>query len=71
MKAGYFNEPSSMSLNASLYNYHFISRAAPAMALSAGRGLGITYKYYDATFFADQGLSLRTSITIRFPVSKE
>lgn len=45
-----------MSLNASLYNYHFISRAAPAMALSAGRGLGITYKYYDATFFADQGL---------------
>ena len=56
VKAGYFNEPSSMSLNASLYNYHFISRAAPAMALSAGRGLGITYKYYDATFFADQGL---------------
>ena len=38
VKAGYFNEPSSMSLNASLYNYHFISRAAPAMALSAGRG---------------------------------
>ena len=44
VKVGYFNEPSSMSLNASLYNYHFISRAAPAMALSAGRGLGITYK---------------------------
>ena len=56
VKAGYFNEPSSMSLNASLYNYHFISRAAPAMALSAGRGLGITYKYYDAMFFADQGI---------------
>ena len=45
-----------MSLNESLYNYHFISRAAPAMALSAGRALGITYKYYDARFFADQGI---------------
>lgn len=45
-----------MSLNASLYNYHFIARAAPAMALSSGRGLGITYKYYDASFFADQGV---------------
>ena len=56
VKAGYFNEPSSMSLNASLYNYHFISRAAPAMALSAGRSLGITYKYYDIRFFADQGV---------------
>ncbi len=56
LRAGYFNEPSSMSLNASLYNYHFIARAAPAMALSAGRGLGITYKYYDARFFADQGI---------------
>ena len=56
LKAGYFNEPSSMSLNESLYNYHFISRAAPAMALSAGRALGITYKYYDARFFADQGI---------------
>ncbi len=56
VKAGYFNEPSSMSLNASLYNYHFISRAAPAMALSAGRGLGITYKYYSLRYFADQGI---------------
>lgn len=56
VKAGYFNEPSSMSLNESLYNYHFMSRAAPAMALSAGRALGVTYKYYSPRFFADQGV---------------
>lgn len=56
VKAGYFNEPSSMSLNESLYNYHFMSRAAPAMALSAGRALGVTYKYYSPSFFADQGV---------------
>lgn len=56
LKAGYFNEPSSMSMNASLYNYHFISRPAPSIALAPGRSLGITYKYYDAKFFADQGI---------------
>lgn len=55
LKAGYFNEPSSMSLNTSLYNYHFMSRPAPVNALAAPRSLGITYKFYNDRFFADQG----------------
>ncbi|KIO44627.1 MULTISPECIES: porin [Porphyromonadaceae] len=55
VKAGYFNEPSTMSLNTSLYNYHFISRPAGVNALSPGRALGVTYKYFDRNFFADQG----------------
>ncbi len=71
MKAGYFNEPSSMSLNASLYNYHFISRAAPAMALSAGRGLGLPTSIMMPLSSLIKGFSLRTSTMTRFPVFKE
>ncbi|MBQ4278630.1 MAG: hypothetical protein IJC16_01570 [Rikenellaceae bacterium] len=55
LKAGYFNEPSTMAYNTSLYNYHFMSRPAPVTALAPGRALGVTYKFYNTHFFADQG----------------
>lgn len=71
VKAGYFNEPSTMSLNTSLYNYHFISRPAGVNALSPGRALGVTYKYFDRNFFADQGFFAENNTTIRLQDSKD
>lgn len=56
LKAGYFNEPSTMSYNTSSYNYHFISRPSPVLALSPGRALGVSYKFFSNHFFADQGI---------------
>lgn len=34
VKAGYYNEPSSMSMMTSSYNYHFITRPSVAQALA-------------------------------------
>lgn len=56
IKAGYFCEPSSMSLNTSRYNYQFISRPTSANALSEGRNLGIAYRFSNDKFFANQGV---------------
>lgn len=56
VKAGYYNEPSSMSMMTSSYNYHFITRPTVAQALAPGRALGATYKFYSRHFFADQGI---------------
>ena len=42
VKAGYYNEPSSMSMMTSSYNYHFISRPSVSQALDPGRSLGAT-----------------------------
>lgn len=56
VKAGYYNEPSSMSMMTSSYNYHFITRPTVAQALAPGRALGATYKFYSQHFFADQGI---------------
>lgn len=56
LKAGYFAEPSTMSYNTSLYNYHFMSRPAAVNALAPGRALGVSYKFYNPMFFADQGV---------------
>lgn len=56
VKAGYYNEPSSMSMMTSSYNYHFITRPTTAQALAPGRALGATYKFYNQHFFADQGI---------------
>lgn len=56
VKAGYFNEPSTMAYNTSLYNYHFISRPAAVNALAPGRALGATYKFFNQYFLADQGI---------------
>lgn len=56
IKAGYYNDPATMARNTSLGSYHFISRPAPANALHAGRQLGVTYKYRNNKFFANQGV---------------
>ncbi len=56
VKAGYYNEPSSMSQMTSSYNYHFITRPTVAQALAPGRALGATYKFFNQKFFFDQGL---------------
>ena len=56
VKAGYYNDAASMARNTSLGSYHFISRPAPANALQAGRQLGVTYKYRNDKFFANQGV---------------
>lgn len=56
LKAGYFTESASMSNNASIYNYHFISRPAAVNALAPGRSLGISYKFYNQHWLLDQGV---------------
>lgn len=56
IKAGYYNDPATMARNTSLGSYHFISRPAPTYALQEGRELGITYKYRNKRFFANQGV---------------
>lgn len=56
VKAGYFCEPSTMAYNTSLYNYHFISRPAAVNALSPGRSLGATYKFFNEDILLDQGI---------------
>ncbi len=56
IKAGYYNDPASMARNTSLGSYHFISRPAPAMALSPGRELGVSYKFYNKNMLFNQGV---------------
>lgn len=56
LKAGYYNDPSTMANNTSRGSLHFISRAASANALSASRQLGISYKFFNDTFFFNQGV---------------
>lgn len=56
IKAGYYNEPSSMSMLTSSYDYHFISRPSVVQALAPVRALGASYKFYSRHFFADQGI---------------
>lgn len=56
LKAGYFNEPSTMAYNTSLYNYHFMSRPAVVNALAPRRGLGLSYKFFNRRFLMDQGI---------------
>ncbi len=56
IKFGYFCEPSSMNLNTSRFNMHFISRPGSVNALSQGRSIGVAYKYSNDLFFANQGV---------------
>lgn len=56
LKAGYFCDPSNAAGNTSIGSYHFISRSAATRALSAGRQLGLAYKYAGEHFFANQGV---------------
>lgn len=56
LKAGYFNDPSGMARNTSLGSLHFINRAAPAVALTPGRELGLAYKYYNKPFYSNIGV---------------
>ena len=57
VKAGYYNDPAgSMARNTSLGSYHFISRPGSSNALGEGRELGITYKFHNNTWFAQQGV---------------
>ncbi|KAA6334482.1 hypothetical protein EZS27_017207 [termite gut metagenome] len=56
IKAGYYTELSSMSLNTSRYSYHFMSRSIAANALATSRSLGISYLYTDDALTLQQGL---------------
>lgn len=56
LKLGYYNEPSTMANNTSIYSYHFITRPTAAMALQPHRSLGVAYKYYDRMFLFNQGV---------------
>lgn len=56
LKAGYYNDPATMGNNTSRGSLHFISRAASVNALAPVRQLGLTYKYYNDHFFANQGV---------------
>ena len=56
IKAGYYVDPTSMSRQTSIGSYHFISRPGSVNALSEGRQLGITYKFENKEFFANQGI---------------
>ncbi len=55
IKAGYYAEPLSMNQNTSRYNMQFISRPMSSSILTEGRNLGITYRYSDDMFYANQG----------------
>ena len=55
-KAGYFNDPLGLSRNTSMGSYHFISRAAPVVALCPGRELGLAYRYYNNPFYSNIGV---------------
>ncbi len=55
-KAGYFNDPLGLSRNTSMGSYHFISRAAPAVALCPGRELGLAYRYSNNPFYSNVGV---------------
>jgi len=56
VKVGYYNDPGSMARNTSLGSYHFISRPGSSQALGIGRELGVTYKFYNDKFLANQGV---------------
>ncbi|MBP3548573.1 MAG: hypothetical protein J6J64_07850 [Alistipes sp.] len=56
IKAGYYNDPASMSRNTSIGSYHFISRPGMVNALQNGRQLGVSYKYVDKNVFLHQGI---------------
>lgn len=55
-KAGYYNNPIGMAKNTSIGSMHFITRSAAVNALGTGRELGISYKFYNDKFFANQGV---------------
>lgn len=55
-KAGYYNNPAAMNNNTSRGSMHFIARPGAVSALSVGRELGISYKFYNDHFFANQGV---------------
>lgn len=57
IKVGYYNDPAgSMARNTSLGSYHFISRPGSTNALGEGRELGVSYKFTNDMFFAQQGV---------------
>ena len=55
-KAGYYNNPIGMARNTSIGSMHFITRSAAVNSLGTGRELGISYKFYNDKFFANQGV---------------
>ncbi len=56
IKAGYYAEPLSMNRNTSSYNTLFINRPTSVNALAEGRNLGISYRFSNDKFFANQGV---------------
>ena len=56
IKAGYYTELASMSLNTSRYGYHFMSRSVAANALATGRSLGVSYQFFNEQFTLHQGI---------------
>lgn len=71
VKAGYFNEPSSMSLNASLYNYHLFPVRLRPWLYRPGVVWGLPTSIMMPLSSLIKGFSLRTSTMTRFPVFKE
>ena len=57
IKVGYFQNPGGgIERNTSLGSMHFITRAAPVMALTPGRQLGVAYSYYNKPFYTGMGV---------------
>lgn len=56
IKGGYYAEPFSMNQETSRYSLHFISRPAPVMALSPGRALGLSYRFFNTHTTLSQGI---------------
>ncbi len=56
VKAGYYAEPLSMNQNTSRYEMQFITRPTSSSILTEGRNLGITYRFANDMFFANQGV---------------
>ncbi|MDR1974054.1 MAG: hypothetical protein LBQ31_05190 [Bacteroidales bacterium] len=56
IKAGYVSNIASMGYNTSMFNLHFITRAAPVQAFSSGRHLGALYKYVNKYVLFEQGV---------------
>lgn len=56
IKAGYYAEPSSMSMMTSIFSYHFLTRPGAVNALAPGRALGVTYNYFNTSVTLTQGV---------------
>ena len=56
IKAGYFNDLATMSMNTNLYGYHFMSRAVAVNALAGSHSLGLSHQFISNRFTLHQGV---------------